>query len=270
MLPRFLLRRSLTGRDRAVPGPLPRPAPPVCVVGDVHGCLDLLDRLLELVAQHRAAPGGGATAVRLIFAGDMIDRGPASAAVLARVQALCAARPTQDLAPDPALPLALALMGNHERMLLDFLDAPETAGPLWLANGGDATLASFGLNPHRPGDLSALAGALRAALPPGQEAWLRGLPLYWREGDLAVSHAGADPARPIEDQTDAALLWGHRDFRREPRQDGLWIAHGHVIAPAVRAEGGRIGTDTGAFATGRLSAAWLDAGGMTVIEAQRP
>jgi len=229
--------------------PLPRPDPPVCVVGDVHGCLDLLDRLLACIATQPAA--GRA---RLIFAGDMIDRGPDSAAVLARVQALCHAG------------RAVALMGNHERLMLDFLDAPAHSGSPWLVNGGGATLLSLGVNPHRPDRPETLATALRAALPPGTEGWLRALPLSWREGALAVSHAGADPARPFEDQDDRALLWGHRDFCRKRRSDGLWIVHGHVIAPEVRAEGGRIGTDTGAFATGRLSAVWLDRDGMQVLE----
>ena len=85
---------------------------------------------------------------------------------------------------------------------------------------------------------------------------------------MAVSHAGADPARPFEDQENRVLLWGHRDFRRRMRTDGLWIVHGHVILPQVLAEAGRIGTDTGAFATGRLSAVWLDRNGMQVLEAR--
>jgi serine/threonine protein phosphatase 1 len=219
----------------------------------------LLARLLDRVQAQEAAriaadPGAGRA--RLIFAGDLIDRGPGSAAVLARVQALCEQG------------RALALMGNHERMMLDFLDAPARIGPLWLANGGDATLQSLGVTAHRAPDMAALAQALRAALPPGQEAWLRALPLSWREGALAVSHAGADPALPFETQDDRVLLWGHRDFPRRMRGDGVWIVHGHVIAAQVTAEAGRIGTDTGAFATGRLSAAWLDRDGLRVLEAR--
>ena len=248
----FLLRPSADPPEIA---PRPRPDSPVCVVGDVHGCAALLGQLLDMIA---AKPG--ADRVRLILAGDMIDRGPDSAAVLARVQALCEAD------------RAVALMGNHERMMLDFLDTPAQVGPLWLANGGDATLLSLGVNMRRtPGkteEMQALAAALRAALPPGQETWLRALPLSWREDALAVSHAGADPDLPFEDQDDRVLLWGHRDFRRRARTDGLWIVHGHVIAREVTAEDGRIGTDTGAFATGRLSAVWLDRDGMQVISAQ--
>ncbi len=246
---RTLLPRRRAGQPEAPP--LPRPDPPVCVVGDVHGCAGLLDRLLARIAAQPGAPRA-----RLILAGDLVDRGPDSAAVLARVQALCAGGQ------------AVALMGNHERMMLDFLDTPAQAGPLWLANGGDATLFSLGVGLPRAPDMAALARAFRAALPQGTEAWLRALPLSWREGALAVSHAGADPSRAFEDQDDRALLWGHRDFRRTRRDDGLWIVHGHVIVPEVRAEDGRIGTDTGAFATGRLSAAWLDWDGLRVLEAR--
>ena len=259
MLPRFLQRRlssagptvsgAAPGSDWSGPGALPRPVPPVCVIGDLHGRADLLDRMLALVDTQP-----GAASARVILAGDMIDRGPGSAEVLARVQALVRAG------------RALALMGNHERMMLDVLDAPAEAGPLWRANGGDATLAGFGLNPWRSGDPAALAAALRRALPPGQEAWLRGLPLLWREGALVVSHAGLDPGRAVEEQVPQVLLWGHRDFRRKPRHDGIWVVHGHVIQPELRAEAGRIGTDTGAFATGLLSAAWLDADGLRRLE----
>jgi serine/threonine protein phosphatase 1 len=252
MLPPALIPR-LRPRD----APMPRPDPPVCVVGDVHGRADLLEILLDRIA---AEPGPGAA--RIVFAGDLIDRGPASAAVLARVQGLVRAG------------RAAAVMGNHEAMLLDFLDAPGASGPRWMANGGDATLASFGLSPWARGPdgggggMAALAGGLRRAMPAGQEAWLRALPAFWRAGDLAVCHAGADPARAIEAQDRAVLLWGHRDFGRRPRADGLWIAHGHVIRPGVEARAGRIATDTGAFATGRLSAAWIDRDGVRAIEAR--
>jgi serine/threonine protein phosphatase 1 len=255
MLPPALIPRLR--RSRLQPGdmPLPRPDTPVCVVGDVHGRADLLEILLDRIA---AEPGAGAA--RIVFAGDLIDRGPASAAVLARVQGLVQAG------------RAAAVMGNHEAMLLEFLDASGEAGPRWLANGGDATLASFGLSPWTRGadggGMAALAGGLRRAMPAGQEAWLRALPAFWRAEGLAVCHAGADPARAIEAQDRAVLLWGHRDFGRRPRADGIWIAHGHVIRPGVEARAGRIATDTGAFATGRLSAAWIDRDGVRAIEAR--
>lgn len=224
--------------------PLPRLDAPVCIIGDIHGRADLLDRLLAMIPADPAA--------RLIFAGDYVDRGPDSARVLQQLQALTRAGK------------AICLMGNHERMLLDAIDRPRAAGQRWLLNGGDATLQSLGGGGRLPGEdeaarMAALAAQLQALLPEGVEDWLRQLPLWWRDQGLAVVHAGADPALAIEDQPEATLLWGHRRFG-QPRADGLWIAHGHVIVAEPKAEAGRIALDTGAWSSGHLTAAWIEAG----------
>jgi serine/threonine protein phosphatase 1 len=161
-------------------------------------------------------------------------------------------------------------MGNHERMLLDFLDDPAGRGRRWLGAGGTETLASFGIDRVEGADaaarLEALAAALRAALPEGTEAWLRALPLLWQTGGLAVVHAAADPALPLADQPEAALLWGHRAFRRQNRADGIWVAHGHVVTRDPEAGAGRIAVDTGAWASGRLSAAWIAGGRVDFLQ----
>ena len=83
----------------------------------------------------------------------------------------------------------------------------------------------------RAWDPLALARALRAALPAGEAAWLAARPLLWREGRLLAVHAGPDPRRPPERQGEGPLLWGHRDFGRRARADGLWVVHGHWIVP---------------------------------------
>lgn len=251
------------GTPQAAVPPLPRPRAPVCVIGDLHGMADLLDRMLALIAaQPGGASGGqsGANAARIVFTGDLTDRGPASAAVLATVHSLCQSDPAHHI----------CLMGNHERMLLDFLDNPAKAGKRWIAAGGGDTLISYGITaridaPTAAARYTALADALRAALPPGVTDWLQHLPLYWQEAGLAVVHAGADPARPLADQPAAALLWGHPQFHTTPRTDGLWIAHGHVIVPQVHIAQGRIAVDTGAYKTGRLSALWLDTDGPRIL-----
>lgn len=235
-----------------------RPETPLCIIGDLHGRLDLLEAMLALVAGQPDAE-----AVRLIFVGDMIDRGPDSAGVLRHLHGLCSRVPER----------VICLRGNHERMFLDFLADPVGQGPRWLNAGGSETLSSFGLGQRVPGRsaadrFQALAGALREALPPARLAWLSGLPLYWQEDELAVTHAGADPARAIAGQTERALLWGHPDFTRHSRRDGIWVAHGHVILPEPRIHDGRISVDTGAWRSGRLSAAWIDAGGLRFLEAR--
>lgn len=256
---RNYLSALITGARASDPVP-PRPARPVCVIGDLHGRRDLLDKMLARIeAQDNAG------SARLVFAGDMIDRGPDAAGVLARLYALQLDRPDH----------VICLMGNHERMMLDFLDAPAHHGPRWMSFGGVETLASFGIDPWGVGTgrdaddrMAGLAQALRAALPDGMESWLRGLPLIWREGQLVVTHAGADPARRIEDQTADTLLWGHGAFARQARTDGIWVAHGHTVVDQARAANGRIAVDTGAWTTGRLSAAWITQGDLVFLTAQ--
>lgn len=251
-----VLRRPSTGFAA-----LPSPDAPICIIGDLHGRLDLLEQMLAQIG--RQADAGRA---RIVFVGDLIDRGPDSAGVLRLVRELTEERPEH----------VICLMGNHERMLLDFMDAPRQGGARWIANGGEETLVSYGLNPWMPNAaegaedrLSALASSLQQALPEGMENWLRQLPLLWQEGGLAISHAGADPARPMANQTADTLLWGHRAFLRQKRADQIWVAHGHIIVDSVAAKDGRIAVDTGAWRSGRLSAAWLDHNGLSVFESRK-
>ncbi|PZX13502.1 serine/threonine protein phosphatase 1 [Palleronia aestuarii] len=242
------LRRLARGRRAAARAP--RPERPVCLVGDIHGRHDLLRAMLVRIA---AEPAAGRA--RLVILGDMIDRGPASAGVLRELRALHAADPER----------VICLMGNHERMLLDFLTAPD-AHAAWLERGGRATLASFGVEGGIEDPVLA-ADALRRALPEGLQPWLARLPQFWIGEGIAAVHAAADPRLPMSSQSEDALLWGHPDFGRR-RRDGLWVVHGHVAHDAPQVAPGRIGVDTGAWETGVLSAAWLDADGLKFLEAR--
>lgn len=227
--------------ERAFPPPVPEQ--PLAVIGDVHGMAEPFVRLLDRLAQE--APGA-----RVICVGDLIDRGEHSAEVLAAVR-------EREIE---------VILGNHEEMLLRFLEAPKREGARWLRNGGLQTLASFGIGgvtaSAAPERMVTARDALRAALGLEGETWLRGLPRLIVSGNVAVSHAGADPWRPISQQVPAALSWGHADFGQRARTDGLWVVHGHVVVPAPRVENGVISIDTGAYAGGPLSAA-LIAGGET-------
>lgn len=209
---------------------------PLFVVGDLHGRLDLLERLLS------KQPAG----THLVFVGDLIDRGEQSAEVLHRVAQLC----------DEG---AQCLMGNHERMMLDFLDDPSEKGPRWLRYGGLQTLNSFGLRgvSERASGLELIEAVqgLRDKMPNGMEAWLRALPHQLSFGNLHVVHAAASPNHPMETQKESALLWGHPQFIKKPRQDGQFVVHGHVIVPQAKIEQGCISIDTGGYATGNLTGA---------------
>lgn len=219
-LPRWLSREY----------PPPAPNAPFRAAGDIHGRADLLARALA-----RTGPP-------LICVGDYIDRGPDSATVL------------RTLATRPDV---TCLMGNHEAMLLAFFEAPDREGPRWLRNGGVETLASFGISPapdpRSPAALATTAEALRVAMGDALLDWLRGLPSLWQSGNVAVVHAGADPARPLDAQTPETLHWGHPSFPGRRRRDGVWIVRGHVIVPEPHAADGVVSIDTGAWATDRLT-----------------
>ena len=236
------------GTAAAIEPDLPRPSVACYIVGDIHGRVDLLEQMLALIDAHIG--GTSAKDPQLVFVGDYIDHGPDSAAVLARLQELTEAFPDN----------VTCLMGNHERMMLDFLLDPAARGPRWLREGGAATLASFGLDPvgldqgAAPETWADAALTLAEVLGEARCGWLADRPLQWRSGNLWAVHAGAEPLRPMTEQTARVLLWGHPEFDRTLRQDEAWVAHGHVVQGSPNLSDGRIGLDTGAWSTGRLSA----------------
>ena len=245
---------------RAPPQPAPFTTPldlpaPVAVIGDVHGCDALLGRLLDRIARDPAMTPATGPAAPVVCVGDYVDRGEASAAVIDRLM---------------ARPDLVCLKGNHEAMALGFLDDPHRHAQRWLRFGGLQTLASFGVpgpDPATGRGLDRVRDDLALAMGDARIAWLRALPLTWRSGNLLVTHAGADPATGPDDQRDRHLLWGPPDFMTATRTDGLWVAFGHVIQDAAFAEAGRIAVDTGAYATGRLTAAILGDGPVRFVTA---
>ena len=228
----------------------PAPAERLVVIGDVHGCDRLLLSLLNRLGALDPSPE------RLIFTGDLIDRGDNSASVLSLVYGLRGRLGDR----------LVVLRGNHEQMMLDFLDAPTEMAARWLRYGGLQTLASFGVGGATETMADAKAHEVRDRLAEalGQTMidWLWELPTKYSSGNVHVVHAGADPARPLDRQSAHTLIWGHPDFLRRPRRDGQWVVYGHTIVDVVAAENGRIGVDTGAYATGRLSAALITRDGV--------
>lgn len=194
-----------------------------------------------------------------VYVGDYVDRGDHSADVL---RALLAQR------DDPQV---TCLIGNHEDMLLGFLDDPAKKGARYLRYGGLQTLASFGIGgvtaTSEAEAITEAATALSTAMGTDMIAWLRGLPTLWQTGNLAVVHAGADPAMPLSMQADKILKWGHPDFDNVLRTDGHWVAHGHTIVDEAHATDGKIAVDTGAYATGRLTAAYVSHDGVQFLQA---
>jgi len=225
----------------------------IAVIGDVHGCDRLLLSLLNRLGALDPSPE------KLVFAGDLIDRGENSATVVSLAFGLQRRLGDQ----------VVVVRGNHEQMMLDFLDAPTEAAPRWLRNGGLQTLASFGVGGATENMTDEIAhrsrNALADALGPTLIDWLWDTPTMFTTGNVHVVHAAADPALPLNRQSADTLTWGHPDFQRRARRDGQWIVHGHTIVDEVVARNGRIGVDTGAYATGRLSAAIISPGALETI-----
>jgi serine/threonine protein phosphatase 1 len=225
----------------------------IYAIGDVHGCLDELRRLEALITADAAAVAGEKWLVHL---GDYIDRGPASAGVLDHL-----------LAPPPRGFRRLGLKGNPEEMLLDALADP-TMLSHWLANGGDATLASYGLGLGTIEGLRQSRGRrqlLEAHLPEEHLALMRELPVGLSVPGFVFVHAGLRPGVPITDQDEADLLWIRGEFLDSGYAFGPVVVHGHTPAGEPFLSDTRIGIDTGCFMSGRLTALRVDADGKTGI-----
>ncbi len=231
---------------------LARPRAPageiVYAVGDLHGRLDLWERLSPAIL----ADAAGVDADRrfLVFLGDYVDRGPESRGLIERL-----------MAGPPDGFEQICLLGNHEAWLLKFLEDP-AAGAGWLTNGGAETLASYGVRAGfgltSRGRLEALRTKFLAALPDDHRAWLEGLPTMWRRGDYAFVHAGVRPGVALDDQDAHDLVWIREDFLWSDADHGAVVVHGHTICDAPENLENRICVDTGAFATGRLTCVALE------------
>ena len=215
-----------------------------CVIGDIHGRIDLLSALVEAIPQE----------MTIICVGDLIDRGDHSKDVLDFVM-------QHDRLS--------SLMGNHEQLMLNFLKSPETQGRRWLRNGGLQTLASFGVSGVTDSAgaevLTRARDTLFDAMGEDMVTWVAGLDCIGWSGNVAVVHAGADPNTPLEEHAPDTFIWGHPEFRKIPRSDGFWIVHGHTIVDAPKMQDGRISIDTGAYATGQLTAAVFTEDGVEFI-----
>ncbi|SMX44748.1 metallophosphoesterase [Actibacterium lipolyticum] len=246
-----VLQRLFGSKHRASRAQIPpaNPDQPFVAIGDIHGRDDLLERLMEKINLEFGQD------IAIITVGDAIDRGEESAYVLDRLF---------EMSKDENSRLT-SLVGNHEDMMLRFLDYPETHGARWLRFGGLQTLASFGVGDvfenSGPKEMIEARDQLRAALGVAMEEWLRHLPSRWISGNVGVVHAGADPSLPISLQSDETLIWGHPDFGHKPRFDNIWVIHGHTITPEPQIHRGHVAIDTGAYATGRLTAVHVSSEG---------
>jgi serine/threonine protein phosphatase 1 len=218
----------------------------IYAIGDIHGRADLLARLAEMVADDLARrPPSEAVAV---FCGDYVDRGVESRAVLERL-----AR-----ADFPA-PI-VTLRGNHEDVMLRFLDDPALFGQ-WIAFGGETTLASYGVDVGREmsqGGALAVQAAFRVCFPPVHRRFLEETRFSIEYGDYFFCHAGVRPHVPLDRQDPVDLMWIRNDFRDYRGDFGKVVVHGHTPQETVESLPNRINVDTRACRSGVLTAVVLD------------
>lgn len=255
-----MIRRLLSRFANRGPTAVLEPAAPVfdhaftpegvrlIAVGDIHGHLGLLEELAaRLERDCRADPAP----THLIFLGDYIDRGPASAGVIDWLAGF-----------EPDWATLHFLRGNHEQYLLDFLDgaAPRDTLDIWLEYGGSETLSSYGLPAPLiySGDFAAIRAAVMEALPARHRRFLEATRSCLRFGDYLFAHAGIRPGVPLEAQRDDDLLWIREPFLSSQEDFGAVVVHGHTIAPAPENRPNRIGIDTGAYRYGVLTAVVLE------------
>lgn len=218
---------------------------PDCVyaIGDVHGCMDLLVALEQKIFKDSASCSGEAT---IIMLGDYVDRGPQSAAVLDHL-----------ISPPQNGITRHCIMGNHEAMMLSFLNTLTGAQYNWLDVGGYETMMSYGFAPEElsTGIIPAkLAQKLGAHMPDEHRAFLMQLPLMIEYPEHVFVHAGIRPGIPLNDQVEQDLLWIRSEFLAFEGPFEKYVVHGHTPVAQAEKKSWRANADTGAYATGNLSA----------------
>lgn len=218
----------------------------VYAVGDIHGRADLLRTLMTAIRDD-ASRGAYEGKPILIFLGDYVDRGFQSRDVIDLLLG-------ESLYPFETY----FLKGNHEAAMIQFLTDPDI-GPRWAEYGGIETLVSYGVRPPRTRtsleEWVQASQELNARLPMEHRQFLANLDLSVRIGDYVFVHAGVKPGVPLEQQSEYDLLWIRDEFLNDRRHLGAVIVHGHTPIPQPHRDSRRIGLDTGAYLSGKLTAA---------------
>jgi len=196
----------------------------IYAIGDIHGCLDRLERLLAKIDPDPMRD-------QLVFLGDYIDRGPSSYEVVAYLIAL-----------KNRMPGAVFLKGNHEEMFIQYLSGMEHH--LFVMNGGQATLDSYMKNKTHPDE---------RLIPSEHLYFLSALSLYYQTEDYIFVHAGLREEIPLELQKSEDLLWIRDDFIASDYDFGKRVIFGHTPFNIPLVQPNKIGVDTGAVYGNRLT-----------------
>lgn len=218
----------------------------VYCVGDIHGRDDLLRDMAEHVGADLETRSFERSVT--VFLGDYIDRGPGSKRVVER------------LATNEWPTSIIALAGNHEDFLRDFLDDAEILD-FWRSEGGLATLHSYAVDVGSAmagRDFAEVQAAFTARLPKHHREFLEALKISASIGDYFFCHAGVRPGVALDRQARDDLLNIREPFLSSEVEHGKLVVHGHTPALAPEIHPNRIGIDTAAYATGRLTCLVLE------------
>ena len=216
-------------------------------VGDIHGRLDLLEQLLSRIESEILDRPKVKTSI--VFLGDLIDRGPSSAQVIERLRTY-----------SPAGASAHFIMGNHEEVMLRVLAGDSSLISSWLKFGGEETLRSYGLDRRKLGAMAPdeLLSRIREAVPTQHVEFLEGFADSISFGNYLFVHAGIRPGIDLAEQARSDLRWIRQPFLEDETDHGFVVVHGHTITNSVEVTSNRIGIDTGAFCTGKLTALGIE------------
>lgn len=220
-------------------------------IGDVHGENAKLAELHDFIREDAQRLG---VAPFFVHLGDLIDRGPDSRGVIARLMKLHETEGAR----------AVTLKGNHEELMLHAYVKQESIGVyFWAENGGDETIESYKrVNGDRDD--------WRDSIDRTHLDWLRALPVMWRDETrgLAFVHGGIDPAT-FPNCSDEVRMWTRSPkffdpgrWPDRPELKGLLVVHGHTPTHDFEPHNGprRVNVDTGACFGGPLTAVVLAPG----------
>lgn len=250
----FRALKQLFARGGNAPTAAIPPGQRVYAIGDIHGRRDLFEALVDAIDADDAAATAAETTIVLL--GDLVDRGADSAGVVALARAWQRRRRVRILG------------GNHEEMFLRSFDELEMFRH-FLRHGGRDTALSYGIGRAEflAADLEEAQQLMRDHVPPEDLVFLAGFEDMVTIGDYLFVHAGIDPRVPLDEQRPQDLRWIREPFLSHPDSHGPVVVHGHTISDEPEDCGNRIGIDTGAFMSGRLTALVLEGTSRRYIEA---
>jgi len=235
--------------------PMVAPGQRIYAIGDIHGRADLLEKLVAMIENDDAARGDAE--ILLIFLGDLIDRGPDSAAVVDRLGQLLSVGDGVRL-----------IKGNHEEVFASAATGCTKSTRLLMQIGGYETLESYGISRAEAdeGTMQDLADLLKQRIPQAHlDIINRGEDMV-RSGDYVFVHAGIRPGVALDDQKASDLRWIRSPFLDARRRDAFVVVHGHTPTEKVEFRPDRIGIDTGASFSGKLTALGLEGAERWVLQ----